>query len=42
VGADPLDRDFPGHIDGVRGMHFIDCVLRSDARERWTDVGTWP
>ena len=40
--ADPMDRDFPDHMDGVRGMHFIDCVLRSDARERWTDVGTYP
>ncbi|MDE2762720.1 MAG: Gfo/Idh/MocA family oxidoreductase [Gemmatimonadota bacterium] len=39
--AHPLDRDFPDHMDGVRGMHFIDCVLKSDARRRWEDVGTY-
>ena len=33
--ADPLDRDFPDHMDGARGMRFIECVLKSDARERW-------
>ncbi len=42
VEADPLDRDFPDHLDGVRGMRFIDCVLRSHARERWTGVGAYP
>ena len=40
--ADPLDHDFPDHMDGVRGMHFIECVLKSDALERWTHVGTCP
>ena len=39
VEADPLDRDFPDHRDGARGMHFIECVLRSDARERWVGMG---
>ena len=42
AGADPLDRDFPDQMDGIRGMHFVDCVLRSDARERWADVGAYP
>ena len=42
VEADPLDRDVPDHMDGMRGMHFIDSVLRSDAREQWTDVETCP
>ena len=40
--ADQLDRDFPDHLDGLRGMRFIDSVLKSDARERWTDVGACP
>ena len=40
--ADRLDRDFPDHVDGARGMHFIECVLESDARERWTSVGSHP
>ena len=42
VEAHPLDRDFPDHVDGVRGMHFVDCVLKSDARGRWTEVGRFP
>ena len=37
--ADPLDRDFPDQLDGARGMHFIESVLRSDARERWVGMG---
>ena len=37
--ADPLDRDFPDHMDGARGMHFIESVLESDARERWVALG---
>lgn len=37
--ADPLDRDFPDHVDGARGMRFIEGVLRSDARERWVAMG---
>ena len=39
VEPDPLDRDFPDQVDGARGMHFIECVLRSDARERWVGMG---
>ena len=37
--TDPLDRDFPDHTDGVRGMCFIESVLKSDARERWVAIG---
>ncbi len=37
--ADPLDHDFPDHRDGARGMHFIESVLESDARERWVAMG---
>ena len=36
--ADPLDRDFPDHLDGARGMYFIESVLKSDARERWVGM----
>ena len=39
VEPDPLDRDFPDQVDGAHGMHFIECVLRSDARERWVGMG---
>ena len=39
VEADPLDRDFPDHVDGARGMRFIESVLKSDARERWVGMG---
>ncbi len=35
---DPLDRDFPDHFDGVRGVHFVESVLKSGARGRWTDM----
>ena len=38
VEADPRDRDFPDHLDGARGMHFIESVLRSASRERWTSM----
>lgn len=40
--ADRLDRDFPDHVDGARGVRFVDRVLRSAARERWTSVGAFP
>ena len=36
--ADSLDRDFPDHRDGVRGMRFIESVLESAAGGRWVDV----
>ncbi len=36
--ADPLDRDFPDHRDGARGMHFIESVLESAAEGRWVDM----
>ncbi len=39
VEADPLDRDFPDHLDGARGMRFVEGVLQSDARERWVGMG---
>ena len=39
VEADPLDRDFPDHLDGARGMRFIESVIESDARERWVGLG---
>lgn len=39
VETDPLDRDFPNQLDGARGMHFIESVLRSDALERWVGMG---
>ena len=42
VRANPLDRDFPDHVDGVRGMRFIDRVLASAARERWAEMGETP
>lgn len=42
VEPDPLDRDFPDHMDGAGGMRFIDRVLKSGARRRWVDVGTFP
>lgn len=39
--VDPLYRDFPGIDDGVRGMEFIDAVVRSGMDEgvKWTKVG---
>ncbi|TVR44497.1 MAG: gfo/Idh/MocA family oxidoreductase [Planctomycetota bacterium] len=34
---DPKDLDFPTIIDGVRGMAFIDCVVKSSQAEaKWT------
>ena len=39
--ADPLDRDFPDHVDGVRGMHFIERVLESASNEGWVGLGDW-
>ena len=33
---DPLDRDFPDHRDGLRGVRFIAAVLEAAARGRWT------
>ena len=33
---DPLDRDFPDHRDGLRGVRFIAAVLAAAARGRWT------
>ena len=33
---DPLDRDFPDHNDGLRGVRFIAGVLDAAARGRWT------
>ncbi len=36
---DPLDLDVPDHRDGVRGMRFVDCVLRASDQERWVQVG---
>lgn len=41
VEADPLDGDFPNHLDGARGMLFIESVLRSDALERWVGMGPY-
>ena len=40
VEGDPLDRDFPDHTDGLRGMRFIEGVLASAAREEWVDMAT--
>ena len=34
--ADPLDRDFPDHEDGLCGVRFIERVLDAAARGRWT------
>ncbi len=36
--ADPLDRDFPDHLDGVAGMRFVETVLQSAKEERWVAV----
>ncbi len=33
---DPLDRDFPDHNDGLRGVRFIAGVLDAAGRGRWT------
>ena len=38
VQADPLDHDFPDHMDGLRGMRFIEAVLDSAASGRWAAV----
>ena len=38
VRADPLDRDFPDHEDGLRGVRFIEGVLEAAGRGRWTDL----
>ena len=35
---DPLDRDFPDHNDGLRGVRFIAGVLEAAARGRWTEL----
>ena len=36
--VDPRDYDFPGIADGVRGMAFIDAVIRSaQSQQKWTD-----
>ena len=37
VQADPLDRDFPDHEDGLRGVRFIEGVLEAAGRGRWTE-----
>ena len=39
VGRDAGPRDFPDHEDGVRGVEFVDAVLRSAKRGRWTAPG---
>lgn len=37
--VDPRDYDFPSVTDGVRGMAFIDCAIRSSrASEKWTQM----
>jgi predicted dehydrogenase len=37
--VDSNDYDFPGVADGVRGMAFIDCAIRSSrASEKWTQM----
>ena len=36
VEPDPLDRDFPDHNDGLRGVRFIAGVLDAAERGRWT------
>ena len=33
--AGTLERDFPDHVDGVRGVRFVESVLRSAREERW-------
>lgn len=38
VEGDPLDRDFPDHADGLRGVRFIEGVLASAARQEWVDM----
>jgi len=36
--VDPRDYDFPGIADGVRGMAFIDAVIRSaQSQQKWTE-----
>ena len=36
--VDPGDYDFPGIADGVRGMAFIDAVIRSaQSQQKWTE-----
>lgn len=39
--VDPVYLDFPGIDDGVRGMEFIDAVVRSakDDEVKWTKIG---
>jgi predicted dehydrogenase len=33
------DHDFPTVVDGVRGMEFIDCVIRSaSSSQKWTEM----
>ncbi|MBL7115651.1 MAG: Gfo/Idh/MocA family oxidoreductase [Kiritimatiellae bacterium] len=37
---DPLAKDFPGVKDGVRGMQFIEAVVKSSSKNaRWTKMG---
>ena len=33
--ASTLEMDFPDHVDGVRGVRFVESVLRSAREERW-------
>ena len=40
VEGDPLDRDYPNHTDGLRGMRFIEGVLASAARGEWVDMAS--
>lgn len=39
AGTDAGPRDFPDHEDGVRGVEFVDAVLRSASGGRWTAPG---
>jgi len=37
--VDPLAKDFPGVKDGVRGMQFIEAVVKSSAKNaKWTKI----
>ena len=39
AGRDAGPRDYPDQEDGVRGVEFVDAVLRSAERGRWTAPG---
>ena len=39
AGTDAGPRDYPDHEDGVRGVEFVDAVLRSASQGRWTAPG---